>query len=261
MTLRDLCQRWFGLGAPDRRASDYRRDLESASRSFRAYCTDVMRSVFPSSLVHLLLRYCDNGQFGEAPLFIQQNGELGCSGWKWVSSDELVLQLQLSQILETAIMRGVWTNIHGFSKDVLFLMFKYRGLSFYPVFDVSHELLTNMLTCHPTCDRHSSVNVLYYIPPFQCPMSRLIETVSSNKFNCVADFLLDIHSPVRLSEHYQLLFLLYHGQPVWVLSPQVARVSPETISVTRLLYMMEHVSFFSVKINDVQNVATVLHYQ
>lgn len=253
MTLRDLCQRWFGLGAPDRYTHDYRHDLESASRSFRACCTGAMRSVFPSSLVHLLLRYCEHGDFREAPLFVQQHDVLGGSGWQWMSSDDLVLQLELSQIAESSIMRGTWSTVKGFTDDVLFLLFKYRGLSFYPVFDVTQEILTSMLNL--------GGRVLYYIPPFQCPMSQLQQVVQSRQFTCVADFLLDLHSPVRLSDHYQVLFFLYGGTPVWVLSPLAARLCPETISVTRIKYMMEHDTFFKVELKNIHQVTTVLHYQ
>jgi hypothetical protein len=249
MTLRDLCGRWFGVGAPDRSTSAYRNEFEAIFHAFHRHCDGVMRSVFPSTLLKTLLTYCRAGQFTDAPDFIhrkqiQEDDDLPLNqlpqGWDYVTPDVLSKLTKQGRVAESDVMRGEWVSMKGFPGDATFLMLKFRDLRFYPVFDVSDQMVRNMLT--PPEDGGDKLCVLYYIPPFQCSMSALTENVSDS--GSVGEILLDIKSPLRVGSHYQFFMFLYQGKPVWLVAPQSARISPETVSVTRLLFMLEHMDFF-----------------
>lgn len=267
MTLRDLCGRWFSIGAPDRSTSAYRNEFEAIFHAFHRHCDGVMRSVFPSTLLKTLLAYCRAGDFTHAPDFIHRKQRIPddentpltqlSSGWDYLVPTALSSLIKEGRVAETDIMRGEWVSMKGFPGDATFLMLKFRDLRFYPVFDVSDEMVRSMLT--PPEQGGDRLCVLYYIPPFQYSMQSLTEKVANG--GTVADVLLDIKSPLRVGSHYQFFMFLYQGKPIWLVAPQSARISPETVSVTRLLFMLEHLDFFKVTLKDVNNVIKTIQYQ
>ena len=241
MTYNALCSKWFGISGPSRHHSEYRRDLELLYNDFHSQYDGVMRSVFPSSLLLEMHSYCQNGDFSRGPpsfsIPLDTIDATQPSSWKWTQEE--------SSTKDVRVMKGDWVHVPHFTRDLHFLMFSFRNLRLFPVADASDSVLCSMLT--PVTVGGELMNVLYYIPPFHCSMEKLKEKIASD--NSVTDLLIELKTPLTVIGHYQFLLFLYKGYPVWLMCPQAAHVSPHTVSVTRLLTLLDFVSFFSVTVD------------